>query len=169
MNQQPMNLVSYKRAISEHAIIYNRFNNCSLNIDVKKNNSINNSIINREFTISFDYDNSKFRYVFDDKYPFYPPKLFINDWSYIKILSINNSTIRDLIQEKSNKQCLCCETLLCNLKWSPAIKVDKIIDEYILNKKIIIYCINKKKLLELNTEINNLFPFEIIEKIASYF
>lgn len=161
MNQQPMNLLSYKRAISEHTIIYNRFNNCSLNIDVKQNNNR----INREFTISFEYDNSKFRYVFGDKYPFYPPALFINDRSYLKLLSINNSTIRDLIQKKSNKQCLCCESLLCNFKWSPAITVDKIIDEYMLNKKIIIYCINKKKLLELN----DFFPFEIIEKIASYF
>ena len=165
MSNSIINTVAYKRALSEHKIVYDRFNNCNLNINIKKNNNS----LNRCFTLSFVFDNSNFKLEFDDKYPFYPPKFYINNIPYNKILYLNNSIIIDIIQTTFNKQCLCCDSILCYVKWSPAIKIDKIMDEYIKFKKIIIYCINKKELLELNTENNNILPYEIIEKIGSYF
>ena len=154
----------YKRAISEHGTIYDRFKNTNLNISISNKN--NKTVT--EYTITFKIDNKfNLKFILNGKYPFIKPKLIINNIDYQNFLIITNSLMTDIIRNDYKIECLCCNTILCD--WSPAIKLDTIIDEFIYNKTIIEYTYNKKKLIEFNEKSEKKLPLEIINKISTYF
>lgn len=164
-NNTIINSISLRRAISEHTIASNRFSKTELKIEThKKGNRID-----RYYIISFEIDGSKLKYWFDEKYPFNKPKFYVNNILYSNMLKLECSVMREILSNSFKTSCLCCESLLCDRNWSPAMKLDKIVDEYIDYKKMIIYCYNKKKLIDTNIELNNILPYEIIEKISNYF
>ena len=53
-------------------------------------------------------------------------------------------------------------------KWSPAIHIRHILDEYKKFKEIKHYLNAYCALLELNTQLGHLLPIEMIEKIRDY-
>lgn len=156
--------VVYKRAISEHGVIYDRFKNTNMNISIS-NKEKKTDI---EYTISFKIDKIfNMKFILNDRYPFSKPKLIINNIDYRNFLIINNSLMSDIIQNDFKINCLCCNTILCD--WTPAAKLDSIIDEFLNNKKIIEYTYNKKKLIEMNENSEKKLPPELIFKISDYF
>lgn len=152
--------LSYKRSISDFNLLVEKYKNGTFSVN------INGSIT--KYNINFLFDNSVFLFVIDDTFPFHNPKLYINHINYFDILKVHDEQSRTIIKNDYDMDCLCCSTILCYNNWSPAIKLDFIIDEYIRFKNIICYCYNKKKLLEINKENNYIFPQEIIDHICSY-
>lgn len=73
------------------------------------------------------------------KYPFLPPiSVSIHGQDYYKMMSNyaicsgNRNIQANVIRRMTKKQCLCCESLLCQDKWSPSNKISEVITE-ILN------------------------------------
>lgn len=97
------------------------------------------------------------------KYPFKPPMFFYKNGTKI---NYNAQTIPyQLLHNymKTYKECPCCECLLCPVKWTPANKLQDIIQEYNEIREKIIMC-QKKRFFK---QIPNL-PSEIVGDILSF-
>lgn len=105
---------------------------------------------------------------FSDDYPFKPPILMINGVNAQKCYKINNKIRLNAFMRKFGKTCLCCETLLCPHKWSPAARLPGIINEYNKNKRIKKYINSYILLLIANNKYDIMLPDEIIDIIDHY-
>lgn len=149
-------LLSYKR--------YNKEVDYHMNIiDVKHYNKNifsrpEHSIIfsSSEYVASFIMlvDNSNYNINIEvcEKYPFKPPKVFINNISYFKFLNetsifFKKNNILDLC-------CLCCYSIITN--WNPGYGFSAILNE--INK----YIIKRQKI------INNILAKKIMKKKLGY-
>ena len=122
--------------------------------------------------LNIKIDNNDLIIAFKDDYPFKPPVLFINNIDFYRCYKINEKSLyaqaaRIELERKYNLMCLCCETAMCNGsgKWSPSIHISHILDEYKRFKEIKRYLNAYRALLELNVQMGNILPFEMIEKI----
>jgi len=120
-------------------------------------------------------DKNELIVAFNNCYPFKPPILLINNLSYNYCYRINNikhnnysAIVLTELNRKFGLKCLCCETLMCNGLWSPSVHISHILDEYKKFKEIKRYLNAYCALLELNTQLDNLLPIEMIEKIRDY-
>lgn len=112
------------RIMNEISELYSKnYDNISL---IKENN--NDIVILRK--------KNEYKFVLDSSYPFNKPKFFyINNINYSKILSINIKLSRYL-KKIYGIDCLCCNSLNCNSKWSPCNRLLHFIEEF--NKNILI-------------------------------
>jgi hypothetical protein len=102
-------------------------------------------------------------------YPFRRPTLFIKQSNYICLLAEMSNGINNKHNEKN---CLCCNSILCDESWSPTISMLDIIKEVelmisIYNNKYIRRCydkINLKRLLKKNLNIDITIIFYEIQK-----
>ena len=99
-------------------------------------------------------------------YPFKPPKLFINEQNYIQLLCFNNKMFNNEFLKEGIK-CLCCETILCGNSWRPDLTIEKLIDEYLCNQKIINKILRRLYVPEI-CYINNIFCDSIIARIQRF-
>ena len=90
------------------------------------------------------------QFILSENYPFQSPKSIM----------INNYNYYSLIQFKTHhsNNCLCCNSLTCNDNWSPAITLDKILDEIYINMNHKLnysynICVDKIKNKYLNKDI----------------
>ena len=67
-----------------------------------------------------------------EKFPFQPPFIYINNYTYLDMLRTSFSNI---LKKINGMECLCCYTSLCN--WEPTIKLIDLINEieYVINIK----------------------------------
>ena len=99
-----------------------------------------------------------------ERYPFHPPEVLINDSQLINYLkwcvnssetinrrkflsqqaivnahyfSLNNIT--NILVPTLPMDCICCNSILCTNKWTPAFLFINIIDEALYNKKFLFY------------------------------
>ena len=88
------------------------------NIEIFKYNDVKTilKLILYNKTIKIILLNSK-----EISYPFYKPKVFINNTNYNCYLSNISRYIYFKLTKIKNKHCICCNSLLCN--WSPIIKL----------------------------------------------
>jgi len=101
-----------------------------------------------------------YKFFFYDTYPFSPPKLYINEEPYGKILSDKFLNLNKFISEKMrkfySKNCLCCSSITCSNNWSPSFSINNLIKEIRQNRinrneiiyVILINVIKKKYLIE---------------------
>ena len=123
------------------------------------NNNNNNKIVS-----VIIYNKVFLQFIVTDSYPFRPPEVLINDFQltnylkwcsnitsvinsrkflspknieYAHMFSKNNITKKELPTLPIN--CVCCDSILCVNKWSPACLFINIIDEAVYNKKFLFY------------------------------
>lgn len=122
-------------------------------------------------------DKNELIVAFNNSYPFKPPILLINNLSCNSCYKISDTKNRHYsaaalaeLHRKFGFYCLCCETVMCNGsgKWSPAIHISHILDEYKKFKEIKRYLNSYCALLELNARLDHLLPIEMIEMIRDY-
>ena len=147
--------------------------------------------------IRLKIDENDLAFAFNESFPFRPPILLINNIDSIEYFNVTNLFYNNLnnlknqnenlyknkekdipfqyemineLKQKYNFKCLCCETLLCpgKGKWSPAIHLDVLLDEYKKFKNIKTYLNSYGALLELNKCLGNILPLEMIEHIKRY-
>lgn len=76
-------------------------------------------------------------------YPFCTPKIKINYFDYIEFLRIRSIVFQNLLKQITKMNCLCCESYLCSDRWSPAIRLTKIVEEIRMFRKYKRDIINK--------------------------
>lgn len=76
-----------------------------------------------------NYKYNNYCFILDNNYPFREPKLLINNIEYKKFLMNGTIKYRDIFTKMSGRKCLCCDNILSNERWSPAITLVKIVDE----------------------------------------
>lgn len=116
-----------KRLNKEEKELQKIYSNCRLIRYEKCDYNYFNTYDNYKIEIYTDY--KLFRIEFNNYYPFRAPVMYINDKNYLDSLIIKMPELKD--------RCLCCESLLCNLNWSPKKRVIDLLNEYYKNKKII--------------------------------
>jgi ubiquitin-protein ligase len=104
--------------------------NCSLmSIDVEPNDKErtghNKPVINI-------YDNLNgliYSLILDINYPFRPPKIKINFRPYYEFLKISFLPFSENLRKIHKINCLCCATVTCGDKWTPAFTTNTLINE----------------------------------------
>lgn len=120
--------------------------------------------------IKIKIDKNELIIAFKKDYPFKPPTLLINNIHFNKAYKISHPVALHELKRKYNVHCLCCETLMCSGsgKWSPAMHITHVLNEYKKFKEIKRYLNSYCALLQLNDCLNNMLPPEIIRMIIDY-
>ena len=100
--------------------------NCAEDITIKYTN--NKEIV---FIISKIEDNSLNVYSFTlpPNYPFSPPRIVINGNSYQTILNVHSIRFKKVLRYLTGFDCLCCHSYNCSDNWSPALSLNRIIQQ----------------------------------------
>jgi hypothetical protein len=70
-----------------------------------------------------------YKFIITSSYPFHPPKIYINGYTYSDILQMRCDFEKETVKKWRKKDCLCCFSFNCSINWSPASKIYNIIDE----------------------------------------
>jgi hypothetical protein len=106
------------RINNEIAHLFNQFDFVSTE---RKESSILIKVIKGKNTYEINLQND---------YPFRPPSNIIyNGFNYKKSLSYYPVKIQQILKNKYNIICLCCDTILCESKWMPSMNMSHIINE----------------------------------------
>jgi ubiquitin-protein ligase len=73
--------------------------------------------------------NRIYEFLLGNNYPFYPPKLNINDKPYSYYYKPSLNSFNELLLKYKKIRCLCCKTMICGDNWSPAFTIPHIIKE----------------------------------------
>ena len=71
----------------------------------------------------------KYKFVFNNFFPFKPPQIYYNGEPYLEILRLKGDFQKKLVKKYKNKDCLCCESYCCDGNWAPSIKLLDVIEE----------------------------------------
>ncbi len=81
-----------------------------------------------------------------NSFPFKPPKIEVNLEPYLTMLIINSNEKKQILKDMLGKDCLCCNSLICETNWFAQNKIKDIVDEVYNNIEII---------HDINNYINN--------------
>jgi len=126
MNKDQIELIKMKglrnRIKNECNILYKQYHNVLIEFDIEKNITIK--------AVEFTNTNAiTYKFLITHLFPFYPPKIFVNNLSYLNILKMTGEYEKNTLKKIIGQDCLCCHSLNCSVNWSPAIKLYNIIDE----------------------------------------
>ena len=126
INNDQLELIKMKglrnRIKNECNILYKEYHNVLISVDETKNIVIK--------AVEFINNNARtYKFILTIQYPFYPPKIFVNDHSYLNILQMKGEYEKKMLKKIKGQDCLCCHSLNCSANWSPAIKLYHIIGE----------------------------------------
>ena len=157
--------MSYKRFFNEFNKTNKHKEDLSFSYNFQLNNNNNNN--NNKIVSVIIYNKFFLQFIVTDSYPFRPPEVLINDindmrlmnyirWCsnitsvinsrkflspqnlhYAHMFSINNITKKEVPILPIH--CICCDSILCPNKWTPANLFINIIDEAVYNKKLLFY------------------------------
>jgi ubiquitin-protein ligase len=102
--------------------LYKIYNNITL--------SINNSELKVSICEIINNKRQKYDFIMSQNYPFTCPKIFYQNRPYIDFLKVNCTKSEILLTKKvTGHECFCCHSLNCKDNWSPAITLQKIVNE----------------------------------------
>jgi len=85
------------------------------------------------------------KFILSNKYPFEPPKVLVNSNYYYNILQNPCSPKINRFLKKYKIRCMCCSSVICDNRWSPAYRIEHILDEInelnIVKKCVMLYLI----------------------------
>jgi len=106
--------------------------------------------------------NNFYTFNITNNYPFHIPKIKINNSDYINFLRIPSLRFQQLLIKITGLNCLCCNSYICNGRWTPSMTLQHIIDEIkyfnkykknIINKFYADKIINKYLISDINLDI----------------
>jgi len=73
---------------------------------------------------------NEYKFLLSSKYPFHEPKLLINNKLYVSniLQTPRSERIRNLFN-KYNLKCMCCSSILYDKNWSPACRIQSVLNE----------------------------------------
>ena len=104
------------------------------NIDLMSKNDLVTYKLNKEEEILHVFVKSKkknnYEFYIDNKYPFKCPfKIIVNNKDYYMHALYLIPKFKKLLKKLDNKECLCCSSITCQDKWSPAKRLWQLVDE----------------------------------------
>jgi ubiquitin-protein ligase len=130
IRNQPMR----KRLTRELISLINNNDNPIYLIDVNcnTNTNINQHYKNFPYSINLYEINTGriYEIILGDSYPFGPPKLNINYKPYSDYFKFSSLTFKEALYKYKKIRCFCCETITCGDNWSPALTIQRIINEF---------------------------------------
>jgi len=120
-----------KRLIRELISLVNKDDNPIYLMDVNYNDTTNQHLKYFPYSINL-YENNTgkiYEILLSNTYPFSPPKLNINYKPYSDYFRFSSLTFKEALYKYKNIRCFCCETITCGDNWSPALTIQKLIDE----------------------------------------
>jgi ubiquitin-protein ligase len=76
-----------------------------------------------------DNTNTVYRFQMSNTYPFVPPKVFVNNKSYLTFLCIHQPRFYTALRYINGQQCLCCSSMLLKQNWTPAYTLKHVLKE----------------------------------------
>jgi len=97
-------------------------------------NTVTVSLYKKTIKISIceiiDNKKQKYEFIIPEFYPFECPQILFQGMPYIDFLKLNHTlTEYAVIKKITGQNCFCCHSLNCRVNWSPAITIQKIIEE----------------------------------------
>jgi hypothetical protein len=139
---------------------HREYNNLVLKYDNVSFNDTNDKPV-----ITVSLHNNNLSFILPSDYPFKPPVFNINNINHVNLYQVREPRILQALAEIKEK-CMCCQTILC--KWSPAIVLDDIINEYRKVRRIKKYILHCRILDVLNKNLDYCLPEEMIMHIWSF-
>jgi ubiquitin-protein ligase len=70
------------------------------------------------------------KFLLSNKYPFQEPNLLINNNNYNRDILQNPSSVKiNNFLKKYKINCMCCASIICHKNWSPAYRIENVLDE----------------------------------------
>ena len=144
-----------KRISAELKLFINKFGSINLSFTTDSDSLIftiiDNNIIPQFNTIAF---------VVPIDYPFRPPLVCINGQNYTSLIKFTSREKLNVLKSLTDKDCLCCNTIICSDNWSPAMTFIDIVSEIknnfkLIDKILLQISFNKFKLLLSDDYKNN--------------
>jgi ubiquitin-protein ligase len=85
-------------------------------IKIQKKSELNGELNNYYFILSYTY-------------PFHPPKIFVNNKTYNKFLTLPSARFTRIFHYINGPKCMCCSSITLNHNWSPALTIENILKE----------------------------------------
>ena len=106
-----------------------------------KNAHVETHIFDNHDCIIFNNNKINAQFVLNNMHPFRPPiNIMVNNFEYLTLLRCNNTYLKML---NINKECLCCESLICKNNWTVTTNIYNLMDEIFINMNI------KSRIVEL--------------------
>jgi ubiquitin-protein ligase len=99
--------------------------------------------INNITTVTIYKDSKKYTFKIAEDYPFRPPKIYYNNYSYAELLKMSGRAELLMLKKIKNRDCYCCASFCCSDNWTPTTTLTHIINEIKQMKKIKRDLINK--------------------------
>lgn len=100
-------------------------------------------------------------------FPFRPPLIELNGKNYRDMLTFRTKYFQQIIKD-NGISCLCCQSILCSAKWSPAYTLIDLVNEIKKNKKFIQAIVIRTRLVRQICESNDIQCIEIPELILNH-
>lgn len=79
--------------------------------------------------VSFKKLHNKYVFNIPSNYPFVPPNVCINGMGQNRFFNLASNRLTTVLKYISGLDCLCCHSLLCKNNWSPAVTMERVINE----------------------------------------
>ncbi len=106
-----------KRVAHECEILYEKYPNLTLS---------NNS---NQLEMLITEGKEKYGFIFTNTYPFTAPRIYYNGEPYLELLKVKTNFEKSMLKKYKNKECLCCDSYYCSENWTPALRLNVVIDE----------------------------------------
>ncbi len=149
-----------KRCSAEMLELYENYDFKSIQIKLFTSNEVH-------FIIE-EFDGKVLKFILQDNYPFYEPKLMINNKLYKNNILVHSKCARiNQILKNNFVDCMCCSSIICDKNWSPAYRIENVLFEitqvrFIKNyvkQYLIMDDICRKKNIDTNTIGNYILEF----------
>lgn len=109
-------------------------------IEIYPNYKLNTDEISNFITLEIFENNDElipiYKFVIKQFYPFRPPDVYYKNLSYENIYKVSSQRVQKYLTLLTNKDCLCCTSILCSNNWYVTLNFFDIIKEINNYRKI---------------------------------
>jgi hypothetical protein len=109
-------------------------------IEIYPNYKLNTDEISNFITLEIFENNDElipiYKFVIKQFYPFRPPDVYYKNLSYENIYKVSSQRVQKYLTLLTNKDCLCCSSMLCSNNWYVTLNFFDIIKEINNYRKI---------------------------------
>jgi hypothetical protein len=109
-------------------------------IEIYPNYKLNTDEVSNFITLEIFENNDElipiYKFVIKQFYPFRPPDVYYKNLSYENIYKVSSQRVQKYLTLLTNKDCLCCSSMLCSNNWYVTLNFFDIIKEINNYRKI---------------------------------
>jgi len=113
-----------RRVIREYSQLQLIYDNISIDFDDDNNVTIK---IQKKSALNDQLNN--YHFILTNNYPFHPPKIFVNNKTYISFLTLPSARFTKVFNYINGPKCMCCSSITLNHNWSPSLTMNNVVKE----------------------------------------